>query len=142
MAPTDAPTGRAGFDAERTLRAMHEHAVTGASLVPTQLRRLLDAAAATEGPDTLPDSLRFVLLGGGPAPDALVERCGRRDVPVRPTYGLTETASQVTTAPRWSPSVTPSAASRPAVRSTARSRAAYVSRSPLRASTTAVVSGE
>jgi O-succinylbenzoic acid--CoA ligase len=97
-APTDASTGRAGFDAERTLRAMHEHAVTGASLVPTQLRRLLDAADATEGPDTLPDSLRFVLLGGGPAPDALVECCDARDTPVCPTYGLTETASQVTTA--------------------------------------------
>ncbi len=91
------PTGRAGFDADRTLRALHEHDATGVSLVPTQLRRLLDATRES-GPDGLPASLRFVLLGGGPAPDALVERCGRRDVPVCPTYGLTETASQVTTA--------------------------------------------
>jgi len=92
------PTGRAGFDADRTLRALCEHDATGVSLVPTQLRRLLDAADDPGGPDALPASLRFVLLGGGPAPDALVERCGRRDVPVCPTYGLTETASQVTTA--------------------------------------------
>ncbi|PSQ60614.1 2-succinylbenzoate-CoA ligase, partial [Halobacteriales archaeon SW_7_71_33] len=98
--PAEEPTGRAGFDAERTLRAAHEHGATGASLVPTQLRRLLDAADADgdNGPDALPESLRFVLLGGGPVPDALVERCGRRDLPVCPTYGLTETASQVTTA--------------------------------------------
>ncbi len=92
------PTGRAGFDAEGTLRALDEHEATGVSLVPTQLRRLLDAAAGAEGPDALPDSLRFVLLGGGPAPETLIERCDRRDVPVCPTYGLTETASQVTTA--------------------------------------------
>lgn len=92
------PTGRAGFDAERTLRALSDHEATGVSLVPTQLRRLLDAADAGDGPNALPDSLRFVLLGGGPAPDDLLRRCGRRDVPVCPTYGLTETASQVTTA--------------------------------------------
>jgi O-succinylbenzoic acid--CoA ligase len=97
-APAEEPTGRAGFGAERTLRAAHEHGATGVSLVPTQLRRLLDAADGDDGPDALPESLRFVLLGGGPVPDALVERCGRRDLPVCPTYGLTETASPATTA--------------------------------------------
>jgi O-succinylbenzoic acid--CoA ligase len=99
-AESDEPTGRDGFDAAGTLRALHEHAATGVSLVPTQLRRLLEAAdaAGADEPDGLPASLRFVLLGGGPAPERLIERCDRRDVPVCPTYGLTETASQVTTA--------------------------------------------
>jgi O-succinylbenzoic acid--CoA ligase len=80
-----------GFDAETTLDALERFDCTGISLVPTMLRRLLDA-----GP--LPDSLRFVLLGGAPAAEDLIERCGERSVPVHPTYGMTETASQVATA--------------------------------------------
>jgi O-succinylbenzoic acid--CoA ligase len=39
-----------------------------------------------------------VLLGGAPAPEPLVERVLDRGVPVCPTYGLTEAASQVATA--------------------------------------------
>jgi O-succinylbenzoic acid--CoA ligase len=80
-----------GFDAEATLSNLREYDATGVSLVPTQLGRLLDAGS-------LPDSLRFVLLGGGPAPAELVERCADRGVPVHPTYGTTETASQIATA--------------------------------------------
>ena len=79
-----------GFDAGATRSALEEHDATCVSLVPTMLRRLLD-----DGP--LPD-LRFVLLGGAPVPEALLERCAARDVPACPTYGLTETASQVATA--------------------------------------------
>jgi O-succinylbenzoic acid--CoA ligase len=40
-----------------------------------------------------------MLLGGGPAPRPLLERCARLGVPVSQTYGLTETASQVATLP-------------------------------------------
>jgi O-succinylbenzoic acid--CoA ligase len=79
------------FDPETMLDALDSHSCTGISLVPTMLRRLLDVG-------TLPDSLRFVLLGGAPASDELIERCARREVPVFPTYGMTETASQVATA--------------------------------------------
>lgn len=68
------------------------HDVTGVSLVPTMLKRMLDSRG------TLSDSLRFVLLGGAPAPDSLVERCRDYHVPVCPTYGMTETASQISTA--------------------------------------------
>lgn len=70
----------------------HRHDVTGLSLVPTLLDRLLGTA------DGLPASLRFVLLGGGRIPPGLVDRALSRSVPVHPTYGLTETASQVATA--------------------------------------------
>ncbi len=80
-----------GFDPEATLANLREYGVTGISLVPTMLRRMLDVG-------TLPDSLRFVLLGGAPARDELVRECEKRDVPVCPTYGMTETASQVATA--------------------------------------------
>ncbi|MDY6765584.1 MAG: class I adenylate-forming enzyme family protein, partial [Halobacteria archaeon] len=41
---------------------------------------------------------RFVLLGGAPASEELIERCQERDIPVCPTYGMTETTSQVATA--------------------------------------------
>jgi O-succinylbenzoic acid--CoA ligase len=56
------------------------------------LVRLLDAGW------TPPASLRFVLLGGAPASEELLERALDRGVPVYPTYGATETASQVATA--------------------------------------------
>ncbi|MFB6142308.1 MAG: class I adenylate-forming enzyme family protein [Halorientalis sp.] len=81
-----------GFDAERTAATLDEHDVTGVSLVPTALRRLLDAGWEPGA------ALRFVLLGGAPAPASLLDRCAERGVPVHPTYGLTEAASQVATA--------------------------------------------
>ncbi|MFC5969912.1 class I adenylate-forming enzyme family protein [Halomarina salina] len=78
-------------DPEGLLAAMTDHDATGVSVVPTMLRRLLDAG-------DLPASLRFVLVGGAATPPELVERCVERDVPVCPTYGMTETASQIATA--------------------------------------------
>ncbi|MDT3435298.1 AMP-binding protein [Haloarcula sp. 1CSR25-25] len=80
------------FDAEATQRVIADRSVTGVSLVPTMLSRLLDAGWEP------PSAVRFVLLGGGPAGEALIERCRERDVPVCPTYGMTETASQIATA--------------------------------------------
>lgn len=80
------------FDAERTGDALDSFGATGVSLVPTQLSRLLDA-------DWTPSpSLKTVLLGGAPASTSLVERALDTGIPVSPTYGLTETASQVATA--------------------------------------------
>jgi len=61
--------------------------------VAATLHRLLDARADRPVPPTL----RCILLGGGPAPRPLLERCARIGVPVVQTYGLTETASQVAT---------------------------------------------
>jgi O-succinylbenzoic acid--CoA ligase len=83
---------REGFDPGPAVDDVRSFEVTGVSLVPTMLRRMLDARG------TLPDSLRVVLLGGAPAPTDLLERCRDYAVPVYPTYGLTETASQVATA--------------------------------------------
>ncbi|PSQ17224.1 2-succinylbenzoate-CoA ligase [Halobacteriales archaeon QS_8_69_26] len=80
-----------GFDPERVHDRAADHGATAISLVPTQLRRILDAR------NGVPDSLRFVLLGGGPVPEDLVRRCDRLGVPVAPTYGTTETASQIAT---------------------------------------------
>lgn len=83
---------QSSFDADETARVIDEETVTGVSLVPTMLTRLLAA-----GWDP-PAHLRFVLLGGAPASQDLIERCKQRGVPVHPTYGTTETASQIATA--------------------------------------------
>ncbi len=80
------------FDAEHTPAVARTHEVTGLSLVPTMLQRIFDAGGE------LPNCLRFLLLGGGSADYSLVERADRRGVPVHPTYGMTETASQIATA--------------------------------------------
>lgn len=82
-----------GFDAERVSAAIDDQGITLVSLVPTMLHRLLDA----RGDRPVPSSLRCVLLGGGPAPRALLDRCARLGVPVSQTYGLTECCSQVAT---------------------------------------------
>lgn len=80
------------FDASRTPELMAEHDATGVSLVPTMLQRCLEAGWEPH------ETLRFVLLGGAPAATDLVETCERVGVPVYPTYGTTETASQIATA--------------------------------------------
>jgi O-succinylbenzoic acid--CoA ligase len=67
-----------------------EDGITTASLVPTQLQRLLDAGAKP-GP-----ALRRILLGGGPMPRALLTRARSAGFKVRPSYGLTQACSTVT----------------------------------------------
>jgi len=78
------------FDAERVVARLHAGDATLVSLVPTMLGRLLEAGLRT------PPRLRAVLLGGGPAAPALLERAAAAGVPVAQTYGLTEACSQVT----------------------------------------------
>src|SRR5207245_4408939 len=63
------------------------------SVVSTMLDRMLTERAGRP----YPASLRCVLLGGGPAPMALLERAASMQAPVVQTYGLTETASQIAT---------------------------------------------
>ncbi|MFC5136146.1 MULTISPECIES: o-succinylbenzoate--CoA ligase [Haloferacaceae] len=83
---------REGFDPGGTADDIDRYDVTGVSLVPTMLERMLDRRG------TLADTLRVVLLGGAPAPEELIERCRDYSIPVYPTYGMTEAASQVATA--------------------------------------------
>jgi O-succinylbenzoic acid--CoA ligase len=82
------------FDPGRIARALAEDPITLASLVPTMLARLLDAGVG-------PGRLRWVLLGGGPAPRSLIERALEAGWPVAPTYGMTETASQIAAIAPW-----------------------------------------
>jgi O-succinylbenzoic acid--CoA ligase len=57
------------------------------------LQRLLDV----RGERPAPAGLKRMLIGGGPAPRALLERAHALGYPLAPTYGLTEAASQVAT---------------------------------------------
>jgi o-succinylbenzoate---CoA ligase len=79
------------FDTDLVLRALRDQDITLVSLVSTTLARLLDAGLQR------PPALRHALTGGGPVPDALIERARDAGVPVSSTYGLTEACSQVST---------------------------------------------
>ncbi len=81
------------FESARAGILMREGKVTLASLVATMLERILDIE---RGPYW---SVRAVLLGGGPSTQELLDRAARAHLPVLPTYGMTETASQVATLP-------------------------------------------
>ena len=80
---------------------------THASLVPTQLRRLLrenerenkQCEGAKREEASALERLRAVLLGGAAVPAALLDEAHDRGLPVHTSYGLTEMASQVTTTP-------------------------------------------
>ncbi|RVU48819.1 2-succinylbenzoate--CoA ligase [Lujinxingia sediminis] len=72
--------------------------ITRLSLVPTQVHRLLTAHSTP-----LTTSLRAVLVGGGPV-DAHDLRAARKiGLPLLPTYGMSEAASQITTLPLDAP---------------------------------------
>ncbi len=81
------------FDTERALAALRDDGITLVSVVATTLARLLDAGLER------PPALRCALTGGGPVPQALLERAQAAGVPVSQTYGMTESCSQVTTTP-------------------------------------------
>jgi O-succinylbenzoic acid--CoA ligase len=75
-------TVHGSFNVEAVARATDDCSLV--SLVPTQLKRLLDSGVPLE-------RFRAVLLGGGPAPPGLLERAREGGVAVHTTYGLTET---------------------------------------------------
>jgi o-succinylbenzoate---CoA ligase len=76
------------FEASSVAAAMKSGA-TMVSVVPTMLHRLLE-----HGPFR---GLKAVLVGGGPIPPGLLEKAAKQELPVLPTYGMTETFGQVAT---------------------------------------------
>jgi len=81
------------FDVDVLNRVLSQRPITLVSLVPTMLRRLLDARRAAWNP-----KLRLVLLGGEAPSAELLVRCLNAGIPIATTYGLSEAASQVATA--------------------------------------------
>ena len=83
----------APFDVHETNRVLSDNPITIVSLVPTMLRRLLDAKTRPWNP-----RLRIILLGGEAPSAELLARCAAENLPIATCYGMTETASQVVTA--------------------------------------------
>jgi O-succinylbenzoic acid--CoA ligase len=87
------------FDLDRVLEELGGD-IALVSLVPTMLRRL---TSRTDGPGGLArhlgENVRAILLGGGPVQPAYLRECVEAGLPVVPTYGMTETASQIATVP-------------------------------------------
>jgi len=72
-------------------RQLQRQEITHLSVVPTQLRRLLE-----EGKEA-PAALKAVLVGGSAVSEDLIREAQALNWPIYLTYGLTEMASQVTT---------------------------------------------
>jgi O-succinylbenzoic acid--CoA ligase len=89
------------FDADAVRESLESGEATVVSLVATMLRRLRDA-----GLERAP-SLRAALVGGGPVPRDLLEWGAGVGLPLRQTYGMTETCSQIATAPAGSSAARP-----------------------------------
>jgi O-succinylbenzoic acid--CoA ligase len=81
------------FETQRVAAALAEERITLVSLVGTTLARLLEAGLAR------PPALRCALTGGGPVAPGVLGAAADAGIPVRLTYGLTESCSQATTAP-------------------------------------------
>ena len=82
----------APFDQTTLTSLVQETAVSVASVVPTMVRRDIEATGALS-------NLRVVLVGGDRTPPALVTSALAADVPLYVSYGMTEAASQIATAP-------------------------------------------
>jgi o-succinylbenzoate---CoA ligase len=80
------------FDQQEVLDVIASEQVTLISLVPTMLSRLLNHPQWQNL-----QKLRAILLGGAPASPELIAQCLQLNLPIMPTYGMTETASQITT---------------------------------------------
>ncbi|NTW03538.1 MAG: o-succinylbenzoate--CoA ligase [Oscillochloris sp.] len=81
------------FDPAAVNAAIDDQGVTLISVVAATLQRMLD----DRNNKPYPPHFRCALLGGGPAPRPLLERCVALGVPVVQTYGMTESASQAVT---------------------------------------------
>lgn len=80
------------FAPDEQLETIQMHNITHISCVPAMLHRLIHV----NNRQPFPASLQHILLGGGPVASHLIEEIQSLSLPVRTTYGMTETASQVT----------------------------------------------
>ena len=81
------------FVPEQVNELIESGIVTQISVVPVMLAAILDLREERR----FPESLRVLLVGGAPCPDKLMDRLEKIGAPVSVTWGMTETASQITT---------------------------------------------
>ena len=81
-----------GFDAQRFLACLHYWAPDSVIVLPELLKALV---VMGESGLPMPDSLRFIAVGGGKVGRALIERAEALGLPVHEGYGLSECASVV-----------------------------------------------
>jgi len=81
------------FNASEVNQVIRERGVTMMSAVSAMVTKLLDDLKEK----AYPGHFRCLLLGGGPAPLPMLEKCRDKGIPVFQTYGLSETASQIVT---------------------------------------------
>lgn len=84
--------GASGLDSQRLLGCLAAHEPESIILLPQLLAAIV---AAVEQGARLPESLRFVAVGGGVVGLPLLERAEKAGIPVYEGYGLTECGSVV-----------------------------------------------
>jgi O-succinylbenzoic acid--CoA ligase len=91
------------FDAGAVLTTVDHRRISHLSVVPAMLGLLLEASADRPPPA----SLRHVLVSGAALSGGLARRAAAAGWPIRPSYGMSETASQLATLERlpadWRP---------------------------------------
>lgn len=94
VVPSMADTGMSygALDPQRLLRSLTLHRPESLVLVPELLRLIVRAA---QGGFALPDSLKFIAVGGAPVASHLLEEAAALGLPVFEGYGLSECGSVV-----------------------------------------------
>lgn len=92
--PSSVETGMSygALDPQRLLRSLTLHRPESLVLVPELLRLIVRAA---QGGYALPQSLKFIAVGGAPVARSLLEEAAALDLPVFEGYGLSECGSVV-----------------------------------------------
>lgn len=83
------------YKAEQLQQLLTTGEITHASVVTTMLHRLME----TKVPFVCHPNVQLVLLGGGPVTRELLTACQAWQLPVTPSYGMTETAAQAVAMP-------------------------------------------
>ncbi len=83
------------FTPEIVIKVIKETDINLISLVPTMLKRILENSAFSDSIKQW-QSLRGIFLGGASAEPNLLSHCLELQLPIICTYGMTETASQIT----------------------------------------------
>jgi long-subunit acyl-CoA synthetase (AMP-forming) len=84
--------GASGLTLSSLLATLHLHRPSSVILIPQMLQALVEAA---EAGTPLPNSLRFMAVGGAPVAESLLQRADSLGLPVFEGYGLSEASSVV-----------------------------------------------